>query len=181
MSAHSLKTMVGNFYEFSLIIAFLIVIIVPSDVSGYASLYILVALSITFARYVIRVKQSGHWTDLSYFLAGLSIFRHGFASRSRCESFIAVVSALLVFGSFAFFVSLVPAMMIFELVRLFFGSAVIHAVVKPILAIMFVGTSTVFWVHGVYRLGRRAGGETLRPIPGAGIERRGRGPRRWRS
>lgn len=155
MSVHSLKTMVGNVYEFSLIIAFLIVI-VQSNVSGYASLYILVASSITFARYVIRVKQSGHWTDLSYFLAGLSIFRHGFASRPRRESFIAVVVALLVFGSFAFFVSLFPAVMISELVRLFFGSAVIHAVVKPILAIVFVGTSTVFWVHGVYRRGRDA-------------------------
>lgn len=36
-------------------------------------------------------------------------------------------------------------------------------------------------VRHIIRLGRRAGGETLRPIPGAGIERRGRGPRRWRS
>lgn len=155
MSVHDLKTIVRNVYEFSLITAFLVVL-VPSDVAGYASLYILVASSIMFARYVLRAKQSGHWADLSYFLAGLSIFRHRFASRPRCESFIVVVVSLMVFGFVAFLVSMFPALMTFELVRLFFGSAVTHTVAKPILAIAFMGTLLVFWVYYVYRLGRDA-------------------------
>lgn len=40
-----------------------------------------------------------------------------------------------------------------------------------------VGFSIVLTRH-IIRLGRRAGGETIHPIPGAGIELRGRGPRR---
>ena len=49
-----------------------------------------------------------------------------------------------------------------------------------IVAAYFLVASSIHLVRHIIRLGQNLGGKTIRPVPGAGIELRGGGPRRWR-
>lgn len=77
------------------------------------------------------------------------------------------------------------------LVTFFGGLAVFYTLLYPrtdlplswaikIAIAYFLVASSIHLVRHIIRLGQNLGGKTIRPVPGAGIELRGGGPRRWR-
>ena len=146
ITREKLKTEIHAYYILLLITAGLFSLISHGLAMVYADLTLLTVDIVSLALYVMRVRKSGSWTDWRYFRTGLPSFLKRFFSYG--------FTAYLFIGLFYSAISVVPTLMISDIVWFFFGHHVVRAHMLLIFAGSFVGTFALFCINHAYNLGR---------------------------